>query len=157
MNQKLEELLKAIGLPVLLAAVIVSVAALLGLPLEQAYKMFGVLIGLPFVIGLIVDLLKQVGVVKPEQSGQWSAALNLVSMIGLAVLLKVLPNTDVVSWDAQLLELAKAVVLIVTWVAQLFSTKSAHLFYSKMLGIKRFSFPAVNLTWTTVSSVDRAE
>lgn len=140
MNEKLQELLKAIGLPIALAAVVVSVAALLGLPLEQAYKMFGVLVGVPFVIGLIVDLLKQVGVVKPETSGQWSAALNLISMIGLSVLLKLLPSADVVSWDAQLLELAKAVVLIVTWVAQLFATRSAHVLYVKALGIKRFSF-----------------
>jgi len=140
MKQKLEELLKTIGLPIALAAVIVSVTALLGLPLEQAIQLFGVLVGLPFVIGLVVDLLKMVGVVKPETSGQWSAALNLLSMIGLAALLRFLPDVDVVSWDAQLLELAKAVALIVTWVAQLFSTRSAHLFYTRTLGIKSFHF-----------------
>ncbi len=138
MNSKLQELLKAIGLPIALAAVIVSVAALLGLPLEQAMQLFGILVGLPFIIGLVVDLLKQVGVVKPGTSGQWSAALNLISMIGLAVLLKFLPDVDVVSWDAQLLELAKAVVLIITWVAQMFSTQGAHIFYSRTLGIKSF-------------------
>lgn len=140
MQSKLEELLKAIGLPVGLAAVIVSVAVWQGLPLEQAIQLFGLLTGLPFVIGLIVDVLKQVGVVTPGTSGVWSAGFNLISMIGLAVLLKYAPSFDVTTWDAQLLELAKAVILIVTWVAQLFGTKGAHHFYTRGLGIKQFRF-----------------
>jgi hypothetical protein len=140
MQEKIVELLKAIGLPIALAGVIVSIAFALGLPLEQSFTLFGALIGLPYVIGLIVDLLKLVGVVTPGTSGQWSAALNLVSIIGLAVLLKFIPDFDVVTWDQQLLELAKAVVLIVSWIVKLFATKRAHQVYSQTLGIKSFRF-----------------
>ena len=140
MQSKLEELLKAIGLPVGLALVIASVATYLGLPLEQAFTLFGVLVGMQFVIGLIVDLLKQVGVVTDGTSGAWSAGFNLLAIIGIAVLLKFVPTFDLKTWDAQLLELAKAVVLIVTWVMQLFGTKGAHHFYAYTLGFRKFSF-----------------
>lgn len=139
MQLKLEDLLKALGLPVALALVIASVAAYLGLPLEQAFQMFGVLVGLPFVIGLMVDVLKQVGVVTPGTAGVWSAGFNLIAIIGLAVLFKYMPAFDVTAWDAKLLELAKAVVLIITWIMQLFGTKGAHHYYVRGLGIQRFS------------------
>lgn len=140
MQQKLEELLKVLGLPVGLALVIVAVANYFGLPLDQAIQLFGILVGLPFAIGLIVDLLKLVGVVTPGSAGIWSAAFNLLSIIGLAVLLKYVPESNVTTWDAQLLELAKAVVLIITWVAQLFGTKQVHQFYTRGLGVKQFRF-----------------
>jgi len=140
MQSKLEELLKALGLPVGLAAVIASVAVFLGLPLEQAFQLFALLTGVPFVIGLIIDLLKLVGVVTPGTSGIWSAGLNLAAILGLSVLLKYVPDFDVNTWDAQILELAKAVILIITWIAQIFGTKGAHQFYSRGLRIAQFSF-----------------
>jgi hypothetical protein len=140
MQSKLEELLKALGLPVGLAVVIASLAAFLGLDLDKAFQVFAILAGLPFVIGLIVDLLKLAGVVTPGTSGMWSAGLNLVAILGLAVLFKYVPDFDVNIWDAKLLELAKAVVLIVTWIVQLFSTKQVHTFYVRGLKLYRFSF-----------------
>jgi hypothetical protein len=142
MQQKLEDLLKALGLPISLALVIASIATFLGLDLEHAFQLFGLLIGVPLVIALIVDLLKLVGVVTPGTSGIWSAGLNLLAILGIAVLLKYIPDLDLQTWDAQLLELAKAVVLIITWVAQLFNTKTIHQFYVQGLGIRRFSFAA---------------
>lgn len=148
MQSKLEDLLKALGLPVGLALVIASVAKYLGLDLEQAFQLFAILVGLPFVIGLIVDLLKLVGVVTPGTAGIWSAGLNLVAVIGLAVLLKYAPTSDVQTWDAQLLELAKAVVLIITWITQLFSTKRVHAFYVRGLGIRRFTFSSGSTSYT---------
>jgi len=143
MQSKLEELLKALGLPVGLALVIASVAAYLGLPLEQAFQVFGVLVGLPFVIGLIIDVLKLVGVVTPGTSGIWSAGFNLAAILGLAVLFKYAPAFDVNTWDAQLLELAKAVVLIITWIVQLFGTKGAHTYYTHALGVRQFRFQSI--------------
>ena len=140
MNTKLEELLKAIGLPAGLALIIASVATYFGVPLDQAIQLFALLTGVPFVIALIVDVLKSVGVVTPGTSGIWSAAFNLVAILGLAVLLKYVPAFDVNTWDAQLLEFAKALVLVVTWIIQLFGTKRAHTFYTRGLGVERFSF-----------------
>ena len=140
MQSKLEDLLKALGLPVGLALVIASVATFLGLPLEHAFQLFALLAGLPFFFGLVIDLLKQVGVVQPGTSGIWSAGLNLLGVIGVAVLLRYVPDADIKTWDAQLLQVLQALVLIATWVTQLFGTKQAHKFYTKGLGIRRFSF-----------------
>jgi uncharacterized membrane protein YczE len=139
MLEKLQELFKAIGLPVGLVAVIVTVAAFIGLPLEQAMQLFGVLVGVPFVIALVIDILKQFGVVDDGTAGKWSAVLNLVVILALAVLLKFIPNFDVVSIDAKILELAKAVAIIVVYLIQLFGTKSAHRAYVQGLGYVRFS------------------
>ncbi len=144
MSEKLQELLKAIGLPVGLVAIVVAVAGFVGLPLEQALQLFGVLVGVPFVIALVIDILKQFGVVDDGTAGKWSAVLNLVVIIGLAVLLKFVPDLDVVSIDAKILELAKAVAIIVVYLIQLFGTKSAHRAYVNGLGIVRFSFAKVN-------------
>lgn len=140
MSEKLQELLKAIGLPVGLVAIVVAVAGFVGLPLEQALQLFGVLVGVPFVIALVIDILKQFGVVDDGTAGKWSAVLNLVVILGLAVLLKFIPNFDVVSIDAKILELAKAVAIIVVYLIQLFGTKSAHRAYVNGLGIVRFSY-----------------
>ena len=140
MLEKLGDLLKALGLPVLLAGVIAAVASLLGLPLEQAFQLFPLLVGVQFVIGLMIDLLKLLKVVTPGTSAQWSAGFNLIAVIGLAVLFKYIPDFDVVTWDAKILEVAKAVALIIIWITQLVGTKSAHNFYVRGLGITRFSF-----------------
>jgi uncharacterized membrane protein YczE len=139
MLEKFKEFFKAIGLPVGLVAVIVAVAGFVGLPLEQAVQLFGMLIGVPFVIALVIDVLKQFGVVDDGTAGKWSAVLNLIIILGLAVLLKVIPNFDVVSLDKQILELAKAVAIIVIYLIQLLGTKSAHVAYVRGLGIVRFS------------------
>lgn len=140
MQEKLGELLKTLGLPIGLAVVIASVASFFGLPLEQAFQLFGVLAGAPFVISLIIDVLKQIGVVSDGTAAQWSAGLNLLSVIGLAVLLKYAPTFDVSTWDAQVLEIAKAIVLIITWIMQLFGSRAAHYFYTNSLGIRQFSY-----------------
>jgi uncharacterized membrane protein YczE len=139
MSEKLQELFKAIGLPVGLVAIVVAVAGFMGLPLEQALQLFGVLVGVPFVIALVIDILKQFGVVDDGTAGKWSAVLNLVVILALAVLLKFVPNFDVVSLDKQILELAKAVAIIVIYLIQLFGTQSAHRAYVRGLGIVRFS------------------
>lgn len=144
MSEKLQELFKAIGLPVGLVAIVVAVAGFARLPLEQAWQLFGVLVGVPFVIALVIDILKQFGVVDDGTAGKWSAVLNLIVILGLAVLLKFVPNFDVASIDAKILELAKAVAIIVVYLIQLFGTKSAHRAYVNGLGIARFSFAKVH-------------
>lgn len=139
MQLKLEELLKAIGLPVGLAAVIVSVGLYFGIPLEQALKLFGVLIGIPFVIGLVIDLLKQFGVVNDGTAGKWSAGLNLISIIGLAIALKMWPSFDYTSLDAYVYEIGKALMVIITFILQLVGSKSAHRAYVRGMSIRQFS------------------
>lgn len=157
MQQKLEQLLKALGLPVGLALVIASIATYLGLPLEQSFQLFGLLTGVPFVIGLIIDVLKLAGVVTPGTSGIWSAGFNLAAIIGLAFLLKQIPDFDVNAWDAKILELARAAVLIVTWLVQVFGTRSAHQFYVQGLGVSRFSFGFLRAHYLQSVNVTNAE
>lgn len=139
MLEKLQELFKAIGLPVGLVAIVVAVTGFVGLPMDQAVQLFGVLVGAPFVIALVIDILKQFGVVDDGTAGKWSAVMNLVVIIGLSVLLKFAPNFDVVSVDAKMLELAKAAAIIVVYLIQLFGTKGAHRAYVKGLGYVSFS------------------
>lgn len=139
MQIKLEELLKSIGLPVGLAAVIAAVALFLGVPLEQAFQLFGVLVGIPFVISLVIDLLKQFGVVDDGTAGKWSAALNLITIIALAIAMKFYPTFDYASLDAYIYEIGKALMVIITFILQLISTRSAHQAYIRGLGIRRFS------------------
>jgi hypothetical protein len=140
MKLNLEDLLKAIGLPIALAGVITAVAVFFLIPLDQAFMLFSILTGVPFVIALIINVLKGVGVVNDGTAQQWSAALNLLAIIGLAIALKFYPTYDYQSLDAWILEVAKAIAVIVTFILQLFATKSAHLAYVNGLGIKRFSY-----------------
>lgn len=142
MQIKLEELLKAIGLPVGLAAIIVAVAMFFGVPLEQAFTLFGVLVGVQFVIGFIVDMLKGVGVVDDGTAAKWAAVFNLAAVIGLAIALKFFPSFDYVALDAYILEIGKAIAVIVTFILQMLGTKSAHRAYVNGLGIHRFSYSA---------------
>lgn len=139
MQLKLEELLKTIGLPVGLAAVIAAVALFFSVPLEQAFQLFGVLVGIPFVISLLIDLLKQFGVVDDGTAGKWSAVLNLVSIVVLAIAMKFYPSFDYVSLDAYIYEIGKALMVIITFILQLIGTRSAHRAYVRGLGIQRFS------------------
>jgi len=142
MQIKLEELLKALGLPVAIAAVITAVAAFLGVPLENAFQLFGVLVGFPFLISFIIDLLKQLHVVDDGTAAKWSAGLNLFAVIGIAIALKFFPDFDYASLDAYVYQIGQAVAVIVMFILQLISTAKAHRVYVKGLGIKRFSFSA---------------
>jgi hypothetical protein len=139
MQIKLEELLKAIGLPVGLAVVIAALAGYFVVPMEQAFQLFGLFAGIPFVIALIINVLKQFGIITDGSAGRWSAGMNLVSIIGLSIALKFFPNFDYVSLDAYIFEIGQALVVIVTFILQLIGTKSAHRAYVYGLGISRFS------------------
>jgi len=139
MEVKIGELLKAIGLPVGIAAIIVAVAAFLGVPLDQAFTLFGLLIGVQFVIAFTVDVLKHFGVVDDGTAGKWSAGFNLVAVIGLAIALKFYPSFDYVSLDAYIYEIGKAIAILVTFILQMIGTRSAHRAYVRGLGISRFS------------------
>lgn len=142
MQIKLEELLKALGLPVAIAAVITAVSALFGVPLENAFQLFGILLGLPFVISFIIDVLKQLHVVDDGTAAKWSAGLNLFAIAGLAIALKFYPDFDYASLDAYIYQIGQAVAVIVMFILQLVATAKAHRVYVKGLGVKRFSFSA---------------
>lgn len=123
---KLEDILKTLGLPLALVAVIVALLAWVGLTLEQLYAVTASLVGLQLAISFVIDVLKYVGVVDDGTSGKWSAAFNLVTLIGVAVWLKFFPDFDIHAVDIQLLELAKTLIVVFAYVIQIIGTKAVH-------------------------------
>ena len=143
MQIKLEELLKALGVPVAIAAVITAVAALFGVPLENAFQLFGLLLGMPFLISFIIDVLKQLKIVDDGTAAKWSAGLNLLAIAGLAIAMKFYPDFDYASLDAYVYQLGQALAVIVMFILQVVSTAKAHRVYVRGLGIRRFSYSAL--------------
>lgn len=135
---KLEEIFKTLGLPLALVAVIVALLAWAGLTLDQLYVVVGSLVGLQLLGAFLVDVLKYVGVVDPTTSGKWSAAFQLVALIGVALWLKLWPSFDIYGADAQLLEFVKVASLVFAYVTQVTGAKAVHVF---LLGrVKGFRF-----------------
>ena len=122
----LKENLKTLGLPLGLVAVIVALLAWAGLTVEQLTAVAVSLVGFQLCFAFLVDVLKYVGVVSVGSSGKWSAAFNLLLLIGVAVWMKLYPQFDVYALDAQLLQLAKLAGLIFIYVTQMIGTKAVH-------------------------------
>ena len=123
---KLEDVFKTLGIPRALVAVIVALLAWAGLTLEQLYVVAAALVGLQLFGSFLIDVLKYAGVVDAGTSGKWSAAFNLVTLIGVAIWLKLFPSFDIYAADSQLFELAKVLGLVFTYVTQIIGTKAVH-------------------------------
>lgn len=132
-------IIKSLGLPLGLVAVIASILALFGISLDQVVVIASSLIGLQLLIALAVNILKWAGVVDDGTAGKWSAGFNLLSLFGIAALLHSNPEFDFVSLDAQLTDVAKFASLVFFYVVQIIGTKSMHGFTTKGLGIKAFT------------------
>jgi hypothetical protein len=122
----LKQNLKTLGLPLALVAVIIALLAWVGLTVEQLTAVAVGLVGFQLCFAFLVDVLKYIGVVSAGKAGQWSAAFNLLMLIGVAVWLKLFPGFDVYALDAQLFELAKLAGLIFVYVTQVIGTKAVH-------------------------------
>ena len=123
---KLEEILKTLGLPLALVGVIVAFLAWAGLTLDELYVVAASLVGLQLFLSFLIDVLKYVGVVTQGTSGRWSAVFNLVTLIGVALWLKLFPAFDIHAVDGQLLELAKVLSLVFAYITQIIGTKAVH-------------------------------
>lgn len=134
------KLLREAGLPIGLAAVVVSVLSLIGVDFDQVLAIATGLIGVPFFIQFVINVLKTTGVVKDGDAGRWSAALNLL-LLGLIVYaLKAYPQFDFASADKQIEEFTRFASLCFVYIIQVVSTKSWHNALTRGLGIKSFSF-----------------
>lgn len=137
---KLEDLFKTLGIPLTLIAVIVAVLAMFGLSLDQITTVAVSLVGLQLLCSFLVDVLKWAGVVNDGTSGKWSAALNLVTLTGVAVWTKFFPTFDLQALDNQLLELGKVLVMVFAYITQIVGTRNVHQLTVRGLGIKAFTF-----------------
>lgn len=84
------------------------------------------LVGLPAVWSVVIDILKQFGVVTDGNAGKWSAGFNLVTLILVAVLVNFVPSFDIGAADNSLVEIAQFLALIVGYVFQIFVTNKVH-------------------------------
>ena len=140
MEFDLSKLFKTLGLPLGLVGVIVAVLAWLGLTVEQLTAIAIALVGLQLICSFVIDVLKYTGVVNEGTSGKWSAAFNLVTLLIVAVWLKLFPSVDIYALDNQLFEFAKLCIYIFTFVTQIVGTKAVHQVAVGQLGMKAFSF-----------------
>ena len=123
---ELKDIFKTLGIPLALVAVIVALLAWIGLTLEQLYVVVATLVGLQLCTSFLIDVLKYTGVVNAGTAGKWSAVFNLATLIGVAIWLKFFPSFDIYAADNQLLELAKVLGVIFTYVTQMIGTKAVH-------------------------------
>jgi len=138
---KLEEVFKALGIPLALVAVVAALLAWAGMTLDQLYVVVGSMVGLQLLGAFLVDVLKYVGVVDPETSGKWSAGFQLISLVGVAIYLKLFPTFDVHAVDSHLLEFVKVASLVFAYVTQIIGAKAVHsVALSKIKGFSFYEF-----------------
>lgn len=140
MKFDIENLFKTLGLPVGLTAVFGAILALFGVSLDSVLEVAGSMIGLWAVISLVVNLLKLVGVVDPGTSGKWSAALNLLAVVGIAALLAADPAFDFPALDGNLQIVAQFGMLVLGYVTNMLGAQAVHRVQVRSLGIRAFSF-----------------
>ena len=136
----LESIVKNLGLPFGVVAVIVSVLALFGLDAEQIAKSALALVGAQACVLLIVDVLKWSGAVSNGTAGKWSAFFNVIVFVALIVQIKFFPTFNVSGLDAQLLEFAKTAGIVFLYIAQVVGTKTLR----EVIGLKAFTFNAAS-------------
>lgn len=135
-----KKLFITLGLPLGLLGVIVALLAWVGLTTDQLVNVAVTLVGLQLMCSFLIDVLKWAGVITDGTSGKWSAAFNLLTLIGVAVWLKFFPTFDIYAADKQLLELAKLLTYVFAYITQIIGTKAVHWFSVNTLGIKVFTF-----------------
>ena len=140
MKIDLVEILKTLGLPVGLVAVLAAVLLLFGVALDHVIAVAESLVGLWALLSVLINVLKFVGVVDDGTSGKWSAALNLGVLVVIAVILSSNPDFNFPALDVQLQTFAQFGVLILTYLINMLGTKAAHQVQVKGLGIKAFTF-----------------
>lgn len=122
------------------AAGLTSHAAASALDVTQILAVIAGLVGLPALWSLLIDILKWAGIVTDGNAGKWSAALNLITLIGVTVVVQFFPDLNIGNVDNKLVEIAKFATLIFGYFIQILDTKAVHLLTTKVLGITAFSY-----------------
>jgi hypothetical protein len=150
MKIDLPTLLKTVGLPVALAVVFGAVLLVFGMTLGQVLSIAAMLVGVPLMIALLIDVLKLTGVVDDGMAGKWSAGMNLIVLVAIAVVLKVVPNFDFGAADAQLVTLAQFGMLVLSYIVQIVGSQQLHTAYTYGLGIRKFSLTTRSTNYRTL-------
>lgn len=139
MKLNLENILKSLAWPLGLIAVFSAVLALFGVSMDLVLAIAATMVGAQALISLLVDVLKWSGVVDDGTAGKWSAAFNLLGLVGIAVGLYLNPNFDFKALDAQFQTLAQFAVLVFAYVVQIAGSKRVHQLTVKGLGVTALS------------------
>ena len=140
MKINIETILKELGLPLALVAIISGVLGLLGFSLELILSIAATLAGVASLIALVINILKVLKIVDDGTAPKWSAALNLLAFIAIPSVLKLNPDFNFAWFDAQVGEFVKVAVVIFAYVTQVFITQKVHTAFVHGLSIKPFSF-----------------
>lgn len=139
MKLDLGELLKQLGLPLALVALFAAILGLFGVSLDAILHIVEGLVGTFALIALLINILKYVGVVNDGTAGKWSAALNLVVVVAVAVVFKLVPGFDFGGVDAKIGEFARVAAIVFAYIIQLIGTRSVHMAMTRGLRITAFS------------------
>ena len=141
---KLSEILKTLGLPLLLTAVFSALLLLFDISLETVENVFLSMLGLQALIGVLIDFGKYIGLVKADTSGVWNARLNLAGLVIVASISGLYPTFDFLSLDEDLFTFANFAFLALGLIVQATGSKSVHLFVKDTLGIAPVAEPSIH-------------
>lgn len=137
---KLESIVKTLGLPLGIVAVIVALLGLFGLDADQITGVAITLVGAQLCVTLSVNVLKWTGLISDGTSGKWSAVFNAAILVGVTVQMKFFPAFDLVGLDAQLGEFARVAGVVFLYVTQVAGSKAFYDLMARGFGVKAFTF-----------------
>lgn len=137
---KLENIVKSLGLPLGIVALVVAILALFGLDAVQVAGVASTLVGAQACIAIAVNLLKWLGLVNDGKAGWWSALFNAAVFVSVAVQLGFFPSFDIASFDTQLFNFAQAAGGVLLYLIQLVGTKAFHKVQVNGFGIRAVSY-----------------
>ena len=84
------------------------------------------LVGLPALWSVVIDVLKQYGVVTDGNAGKWNAGFSIACLVIVAALTTFFPKIDIGSYDAMLVDIAKFASMLVALLIQMGIAKGVH-------------------------------
>ncbi len=94
--------------------------------ITAALTQLGTLAGFAALVSVIINVLKVVGVVKDGTAPIWAVGANLIGLITLIVIGFVKPDMDLTGIDAQFGQLAQILLMSLSFVVQVASSKFTH-------------------------------
>ena len=94
--------------------------------LSNLVSQFVALAGVGAFLSLVVNVLKQVGVVKDGMAPTWITGLNLAGLVALFLLKVFVPSADIGQLDGLAAVIAQVGVLVLGLVTSMLGSKLAH-------------------------------